>query len=422
MKRIITIFWLMGLMMLLCFDTRADWWQDLNPTTRPGARCGHSMVELNGNLYVFGGLLPSTPGGIFNDLWKFSEERWVMMEPPVSHLPPKRFDHAAAVSGGKMYIFFGADERNILGDIWSYSPADNTWNQEPSTGAQQPASRYGHSAVALQDGRILLFGGSGAGGRIRDNCAWIYTPGPGSWEKVGIDSTPSLSWHSADMIGTDMYVFGGYGTTGYNSDVSVYTPFQDTWANIVPPAEGARPRARLNHASASIGPRMFVFGGTADGSELSDVWEFNTITNKWTQSAGFPIPLTRAKAAALSSSIIVFGGQSGGVAIDWTLRYTPDENPCAATLWSDLRMHVPALTFARQYYWANFQYTQGVDMDVANAGLVDDPGYYSTCAPSTLSSDLILYVPEFVFNHVSYWLTFQYLQDGTFRLIEAGQY
>jgi len=41
----------------------------------PPARFGHSMVNINGNIYLFGGLVPGNPNPK-NDLWKYSSDTW----------------------------------------------------------------------------------------------------------------------------------------------------------------------------------------------------------------------------------------------------------------------------------------------------------------------------------------------------------
>lgn len=96
-------------------------------------------------------------------------------------------------------------------------------------------------------------------------------------------------------------------------------------------------------------------------------------------------------------------------------------NNCAATLSSDLKLHIPILTFNGQSYWADLQYTSGSNFTLSNAGAVTDTSSYSGCTAATLSSSSYkLHIPALTYNNVSYWADFQYVPDATFTLTGAA--
>lgn len=95
-------------------------------------------------------------------------------------------------------------------------------------------------------------------------------------------------------------------------------------------------------------------------------------------------------------------------------------NNCAATLSSDLKLHIPIITFNNQSYWADLQYQSGSNFTLSNAGVVTDTSSYSGCTAATLSSDYKLHIPALTYNNASYWADFQYVPDATFTLIGAA--
>lgn len=97
-------------------------------------------------------------------------------------------------------------------------------------------------------------------------------------------------------------------------------------------------------------------------------------------------------------------------------------NLCTAVLSSSLKLQVPIITYAGQSYWADFQYTQNTpDFILSNSGLITDTSTYSICTPSTLSSGYKLHVPALNYNGQSYWADLQYYGSMIFTLTGADK-
>lgn len=96
-------------------------------------------------------------------------------------------------------------------------------------------------------------------------------------------------------------------------------------------------------------------------------------------------------------------------------------NNCAATLSSDLLLHVPIITFNNQPYWADFQYTNGLDFELVAAGVVPDMSPFSNCSQSNLSGSLELFIPTVSIGSTSYWADFQYVNGLLFALTGANR-
>ncbi|CAM9450589.1 unnamed protein product [Sphacelaria rigidula] len=124
----------------------------------PDGRWGHTMVEHNGFLYMFGG---SSPGQAYTGLWRLDPStrpcRWSLMAQE-GEQPPARGGHSATVVGDTLYIFGGNITQSVFNDMWAVDlHPGSSWRQIPNT-PDFPLPRIGHSAVAMGN-RILIYGG-----------------------------------------------------------------------------------------------------------------------------------------------------------------------------------------------------------------------------------------------------------------------
>lgn len=306
-------------------------WQQLHPTVAPTPRTGHTLVSFNGDAYLFGGRANQqqaspasgahrfnalwkygsakvTPGSypdkrvdLFNDLWKYSsaENNWNMVN--ARNPPPSRFAHSAAVSGGKMFVFFGLDSNNVSSaQIFSYDFASNTWGEVNPSGPAPPARRL-HSSVALPDGRILIFGGQLEQGT--DASVWAFDPATNTFEKKAAHPQGGYSGHSAFRLADQLEMFTCFGhseqTGEFTNEMWSYNPASNQWNPFRAP--GTLPPARALHGSAQQEQKFWVFGGEGGGGkELNDAWELDFSNLSWNQKTDMLSPLAAAAAIALA--------------------------------------------------------------------------------------------------------------------------
>jgi len=336
-----------------------DEWQEIKPVTKPPARSGHSLVSLNGALYVFGGDGASSGqgatrgGALLNDLWRFDVEQMKWEEMIPQNVPPmERHSHAATVANGKMFVLFGTGSGTVFSDIWSYDPVPNTWKQEPSTGTT-PGPRYLHTATLLDNGLIAVFGGLSAGGATTDAYVYAWDPATGQWLRKNTIPGGSLYGHSTVGIGDSLYIFGGYGATGYTNQVVLFDFRENHGVKL--PIEDPLPSPRAFQSAARQDNRVWIFGGEGAETPLGDTWEFNKDDPSWNQRTDMSFPLSQAAAQSLlflddskhslsgiqgpgegpganqergaTLAVLLFGGMNQAVPVDRTFLYYPNGAP-----------------------------------------------------------------------------------------------
>ncbi len=146
------------------------------------------------------------------------------------------------------------------------------WN--PIDPALPPSERHGHSVVTLPDGRVMLFGGEGYQGDLK-NDLFIYDAN--GWNTIvpANDPPPERKEHIAWFLGSKLWIFGGYGTNGPLNDLWTYDINYNEWSQ--PVVSGTPPQPRSGHATATMSDGSILISGGVDenGEKLSDFWKLS---------------------------------------------------------------------------------------------------------------------------------------------------
>jgi N-acetylneuraminic acid mutarotase len=154
--------------------TRAAYWREFAFTPAPAPRDGHTGVDYQGDLVIFGGFSHNTQNGnnswtdcskssdkciYYNDLWFFNTptSSWKKMNPSGT-LPAARHMHSADVVGDRMLVFGGTSAQGDLNDLWSYQFSRNEWTQLKPSGVL-PTPRHSHIAGVI-GGILYIYGGN----------------------------------------------------------------------------------------------------------------------------------------------------------------------------------------------------------------------------------------------------------------------
>lgn len=241
---------------------------------------------------------------------------------------------------------------------------------------QMAEARAGHSATTLEDGTVLIAGGytwDSAGRQVALKSAEIYDPRRGTFTKLPSSLAGPRAFHTASLIpGGRVLLAGGLGpVNGRLSPLlsaELYDPTQKNFSTYImkkpryrhaasvvesglvlitggvneageslPYAEVFFPNERgsnafqqapnlkaprADHASAAVGSRVFVLGGTDEGKALSSIEVYSLLagTGTFTRTEGagqlaigrgnpLAVPLQTGEGAGL----LVLGAPSGTV-------------------------------------------------------------------------------------------------------------
>jgi hypothetical protein len=160
-------------------------------------------------------------------------------------------------------------------------------------------ARVGATATLLDDGTVLVAGGSGS------TTAERFDPATGTWSATGSLSVPREG-HTATLLPDgDVLVTGGY-IGGARAEAERYDPATGTWT---PAASMLTPRAR--HIAMLIpGGKVLVAGGSDGSAELYD-----PVANVWTPTSAMSVTRWAATATLLGDGDVLVAGGSTGAGI-----------------------------------------------------------------------------------------------------------
>jgi N-acetylneuraminic acid mutarotase len=283
----------------------------------PTARAYTSCAEVNGKIYVIGGLTdPSTSTNVV-EVYDPTSDTWATK----GNMPESASGVAVVSVGGKIYAFGGRSggvfDGTTLNHTYLYDPVADSWTRK----ADMPQALT-MVAAALINGKIYLMGGAEEG-FIGTNLVDMYDPVSDTWTpKAGFETGRALS--AAAVYQGKVYLIAG-GTAvgdaaGYAfSTVDCYDPAVDTWMPEPPLAEG-----RLGHGAAVIGTKLYLCGGFSSSTLYSDLREYDFTNDVWTSRAAMSGPRRCFAYCAWNGQFYVFGGiTTNSVVLKSVAMYTP---------------------------------------------------------------------------------------------------
>lgn len=282
-----------------------------------------------GRLVVGGGFRARGPGFVANlgALWPTAAVVWA--EPAGeswSALPdmPGQRHHPFLSPLGDALLAIGGFSSGVGGiwrmerQVWRLSAPQGRWREGP------PLPRPQAEVVGgILDGALLIAGGrtpageaNGGYGDHRDTGdAFVLAPGARGWQAIAPLPTPRNS-AAAAVLGGRLHVVGGRILTPQglrNLDVhEAYDPATRRWQTLAP-----MPEARGGHAAASLGGRLYAFGGESFGDRPTahdEVFEYDPGADRWRRVATMPAPRHGLGAVAAGGAIHLLGGaaEAGG--------------------------------------------------------------------------------------------------------------
>ena len=183
-----------------------------------------------------------------------------------------------------------------------------------------PSARTHHAMTITVDGSVWMFGGLASDGRLLDELfkldmqeqEWHFIDKSGTWPHASKFSTMA-------SVGNKFILFGGY----YKVSDEDKGRSDELWEFDTRTMEftflhAVGPSARLGHAMASVGNKVFVHGGETDSDTHSEeLWEYDVLTAIWTLlSAGAgvngtpPSPRQFHAMTVVGDALLLHGGQT----------------------------------------------------------------------------------------------------------------
>ncbi|WAR53921.1 hypothetical protein PtB15_3B430 [Puccinia triticina] len=312
----------------------------LRPSPPPFPRYGHSINPMgtptgSGDIYIFAGLVKDQ---VKNDLYVLNIAPTNPATPPSHHLhnqiltvglvetrgevPLPRVGHAS-VGVGNVLIVWGGDTKTRDDEkqddgLYLLNLSTREWTRVKVSGPC-PEGRYGHSAAILGS-KFYIFGGQTDNGRFM-NDLWSFDlhklkSGAPRWHLTEFPTTAHIpserTGHTVVTFKDSIYVFGGTDGQYHYNDTWKLDVATGTWKEL--DCIGYIPLPREGHAATLVDDVMYVLGGRGvDGKDLDDLAAFKISNQRWYmfQNMG-PAPAGRSghSMASWQGKVYVLGGES----------------------------------------------------------------------------------------------------------------
>ncbi|KAJ0264242.1 Jacalin-like lectin domain-containing protein [Hirschfeldia incana] len=218
--------------------------------------------------------------------------------------PGLRCSHAIAQVGNKIYSFGGEFTPNVPidKDLYVFDLETKCWSIAPATGDIPHLSCLGVRMVSVGL-TLYVFGGRDASRNY--NGFYSFDTTTNEWKLLTpVEEGPApRSFHSMAADETNVYVFGGVGSTERLKTLDAYNISEQKWVQCATPGESfsirggaglevvqGKPSARSVFASAVVGKHIVLFGGeiamdpqahVGPGQLIDGTFSLDTETLKW---------------------------------------------------------------------------------------------------------------------------------------------
>ena len=283
------------------YDPGTDSWIAASITNAPVSRNEHTAVWTGTEMIVWGGLPLASAlsnGGRYDPV----TDSWIPTS--ITDAPSKRTSHTAIWTGIEMIVWGGWDGNynNSFSTGARYRPSTDSWTPTAITNA--PTGRFDHKAIWTGT-EMVIWGGWGSDSSL--NTGGRYNPVSDSWTATSSANAPSgRYYHTAVWTGSDMIIWGGYNINGICNTGGRYNPASDIWQ---PTTVLNAPTPRAEHSAIWTGTAMIIWGGY-DYDYLNTGGRYDPVNNTWTAISKNHAPSPRAGHIAvwIGSEMIVWGG------------------------------------------------------------------------------------------------------------------
>jgi hypothetical protein len=198
------------------------------------------------------------------------EDTWVEKTP----MHQARESLGVAVVNGKIYAIGGSGNSGIVGTNEEYDPKTDSWIYK----ATMPTARYDF-AIAVYQNKIYCIGGCtniADEGQTITAVNEVYDPATDTWESKTPMPTARFSLE-ANVVGSKIYLIGGYKDRSGLSLNEVYYPTNNSWTTEAP-----IPQVVAGYVSAVADEKLYIID--SGNNQI-----FDTLDNTWSQGESPPL-------------------------------------------------------------------------------------------------------------------------------------
>jgi hypothetical protein len=204
-------------------------------------------------------------------------------------------------------------------------------------------------AGAVVNGKVYVLGGEIPSGRA--DTVEEFDPATGLWTtKAGLMPTPASNICAA-AIGTDIYIPGGFDSVGnFLATLQVYHTATDTWEIV---NTDPLPAAKLGPGCASLGGKLYVFGGSTTGGVITNTaYVYDPAAaagSRWTALPNMTYARQYLAGTAVNGKVYAVGGYDGTTP---NIAYIEAFDP-ADSLWHTVTSMNTARGGPGTWFWGN---------------------------------------------------------------------
>jgi N-acetylneuraminic acid mutarotase len=280
------------------YDPLANTWSDIAAS----AKTFSYVNALGGKIYCF------VASNVVTDVFDPLTKTWSQ----AASRPDNSYIYSTTVSGGELYLNVSS------GTMQRYNPDNNTWSSE-NAGYVSPfmASVY----------RDIYFFGSATSSEIKYICK--YSTDAKMLTYYNSYFHEYNYFHQVCAVNNKVYIFAGHDWTGGAEAIVEYMPSVSPWMDKSHPVF-------LNYymANAAIGSKIYLAGGhgetavNAGCNYMTELYEYDTQANNWTQKQNMPTARSKAAGAAVGGKLYIIGGETStsGSSTNKVEEYNPGNN------------------------------------------------------------------------------------------------
>ncbi|GAB3951918.1 hypothetical protein GCM10029976_089210 [Kribbella albertanoniae] len=251
-----------------------DEWTETLPLTQ--ARRLHSMTLLKDDVVLVAGGISGaatfpSDGSKKAELYVPKDKKWV----GTGEMKVGRWGHSAVVlSDGRVLVTGGRNRRSpqshgALASAEIFKPGDGTW----SDAAPMLDARSGHQSILLSNNLVLVIGGStpvsGTADAALAYCE-LYDAVKNTWTATGSLAVPRTGHQAVELSDNTVLVVGGHSPGGPGD--GTYNPFSLQSTELYTPGSGqwaagpALPYGRSGHRAVALADKEALVAGGTDGA------------------------------------------------------------------------------------------------------------------------------------------------------------